>query len=98
VGSQSNGVGSWIQLNWTRSVQLGRVVLVDGSKAGLGITGASITLSDGSTVPAQLTVDAAGTTTLTFTPRSTTSLRLTVTSVSGALRNIGTASLKAYAG
>ena len=98
LGTQSNGVGTWVQLTWKKAVTAGRVVLVGKPGAGTGATTATLTFSDGSTVTVPATVDATGKATVTFTPRSTTWVKITVTAVNGTLRNDTSAELQVYAG
>jgi predicted naringenin-chalcone synthase len=88
--------GSYLELTFPTAVDLNRVVLFDRPNAADQITAGTLTFSDGTTV-AVPSLDNAGTaTTVNFTARSTTSLRLTVTTVSGTTRNIGLSELQAY--
>ncbi|TFV86358.1 hypothetical protein E4P40_12990 [Blastococcus sp. CT_GayMR20] len=96
LGSQSNGVGSWIQLNWGQAVTAGRLVVTNPT-GNLGVTGATLTFADGSTVTLPATAVSGKTLTLAFPARATTSLRITVTSVQGTLANATKAALQVFA-
>ena len=75
---------------------LNRVVLYDRPNANDQITAGTLTFSDGTTVPVPALDNAGKATTITFTARATTSLRLTVTTVSGTTTNVGLSELQAY--
>jgi hypothetical protein len=94
--TQGGKVGSWLQLTWTSSVTLGRVVLYDRPNTSDRITSATLTFSNGTTVTVPALVDAGGAVTVTFPARATTSLRLTVTGVSSTTMNVGLADLEAW--
>ena len=98
LGAQPNGVGTWVQLTWAKSVTVGRVVLVGPAGASTGVTGATLTFADGSTVTTPVTADATGAAVVTFPARSTAWVKVTVTGVSGALRNYTATALQVYAG
>jgi len=89
-------VGSWLQLTWSRPVSLTKVVLYDRPNTADQITGGTLTFSDGSTQAVGSLTNAGGATTITFNARTTTSLRLTVTSVSGTTENLGLAELEVW--
>lgn len=90
------GVGSWLQLNWAAPVQLNGVVLYDRPNPYDQITGATLTFSDGSSVTVPPLNNAGTATTLTFPARVTSTLRITVTSVSGTTTNAGLAEIEAW--
>ena len=92
------GVGSFLSLAWSGAQTLGRVVLYDRPNADDRVTGGTLTFSDGSSVAVPALDNAGGATTVTFSARATTSLRFTVTSVSGSTSNIGLAEVQAFAG
>jgi hypothetical protein len=96
LGSQSNGAGSWIQLDWTQAVTAGRLV-VSNPTGNLGVTGATLTFADGSTVTVPATAVDGKTLTVAFPARVTSSLRITVTSVKGTLANASRAALQVFA-
>ncbi|TFV78466.1 hypothetical protein E4P39_04525 [Blastococcus sp. CT_GayMR19] len=96
VGTQWNGVGSWIQLNWRQAVTTGRIVITDPTGT-LGLTGATVTFSDGTTATVPVQAIDGKTLALVFPPRSTTTLRLTVTSMKGTLANADKAGLQVFA-
>lgn len=86
--------GSWLRLTWRTPQTIDRVVLYDRPNATDRITGARLVFDDGSavTVP-PLPNDGAGYVSA-FPRRTITSLRLLVTSVSPATRNIGLAEIQ----
>jgi LmbE family N-acetylglucosaminyl deacetylase len=90
--------GSYLNLTFPSAVDLNRVVLYDRPNPGDQITAATLTFSDGTTVAVPALDNAGKATTVNFAARSTTSLRLTVTTVSGTTKNIGLAELQAYTG
>jgi len=90
--------GSYLNLTFPSAVDLNRVVLYDRPNPGDQITAATLTFSDGTAVAVPALDNAGKATTVNFAARSTTSLRLTVTTVSGTTKNIGLAELQAYTG
>lgn len=90
------GAGSWIQLDWSESVVVDYVVLYDRPNGNDQITAGTLTFSDSSTVAVPSLNNDGSATTITFTPRATTSLRLTVNSVSGSTGNVGLSEFQAW--
>ncbi|MGP4031921.1 PIG-L family deacetylase [Pseudarthrobacter sp. 1C304] len=90
--------GSYLNLAFPAAVTLNRVVLYDRPNTNDQITAATLTFSDGTTVPVPALNNAGQATTITFPDLATTSLRLTITTVSGTTRNVGLAELQAYPG
>jgi hypothetical protein len=90
------GVGSWLQLTWTTPQTLSRIVLYDRPNTTDRITAATLTFSDGSTVSVGALKNNGAATTVTFTARATTSVRLTITAVSRSTRNIGLAEIRTW--
>ncbi|MCB5291961.1 hypothetical protein BJQ90_01392 [Arthrobacter sp. SO3] len=88
--------GSYLDLVFPSAVTLNRVVLYDRPNSNDQITGGTLTFSDGTTVPVPALDNAGQATSISFTDRATTGLRLTVTTVSGTTRNVGLAELQAY--
>ncbi|KUM33473.1 PIG-L family deacetylase [Arthrobacter sp. EPSL27] len=94
----SGKAGSYLNLAFPAPVTLNKVVLYDRPNTNDQITGATLTFSDGTTVPVPALENTGQATTVTFPDRATTSLRVTVTTVSGTTRNVGLAELQAYPG
>ena len=94
--SQGEGVGAWLNLAWTSAQRLDSVILYDRPNPNDQITSATITFSDGSSVQVGSLPNDGSPLTVTFTPRTVTSLLLTVTGVSATTGNVGLAELKAY--
>ncbi len=93
VGGKS---GSWIQLTWAQAVSLNKVVLYDRPNADDRITGATLTFSDGSSVPVGSLTNSGAGVTITFTARTVTWAKLTVTSVASTTFNVGLAEFEAF--
>ena len=94
--SQGEGVGAWLNLGWASAQRLDSITLYDRPNPNDQITSATITFSDGSSVPVGSLPNDGSPLTVTFVPRMVTSLRLTVTGVSATTGNVGLAELKAY--
>jgi LmbE family N-acetylglucosaminyl deacetylase len=88
--------GSHINLAFPSPVTLNRVVLYDRPNSDDQITAGTLAFSDGTTVTVPSLDNAGQATAINFTARSTTSLRLTVTNVSGTTVNVGLAEFQAY--
>ena len=88
--------GSYLDLAFPAAVSLNRVVLFDRPNAKDQITGGILTFSDGTTVAVPALDNAGQATSISFPDTVTTSLRLTVTTVSGTTRNVGLAEFQAY--
>ena len=95
----SNGekAGAWLNLAWSEPFTLDHVVLYDRPNSDDQITAGTLTFSDGSSVNFGALPNA-GTTGLTvsFSPRATTSLKVTATTVSGTTFNTGLSELEAW--
>ncbi len=90
--------GSWIQLNWTSARTVNKVVLYDRPNSDDQIMGGTLTFSDGSSVPVGLLTNSGAATTITFSSRTITWVRLTVTSVSGSTYSVGLAEFEVWGG
>jgi LmbE family N-acetylglucosaminyl deacetylase len=88
--------GSFLDLAFPSAVTLNRVVLYDRPNADDQITAGTLTFSDGTTESVPSLNNAGQGTVIDFAARSTTSLRLNVTAVSGTTINVGLAELQAY--
>lgn len=94
--------GSWITLTWPTPVSLGRVVLYDRPNTDDQVTRGTLSFSDGTSVAVGTLVNAgspggtAAATTVTFSPRSVTSVRFTIDAVSSTTHNIGLAEFEAW--
>jgi LmbE family N-acetylglucosaminyl deacetylase len=89
--------GSYLNLAFPSPVLLNRVVLYDRPNTDDQITDATLIFSDGTTVPVPPLANTGQATTIDFTARSTTSLRLSISAVSDTTVNVGLAELQAYA-
>jgi LmbE family N-acetylglucosaminyl deacetylase len=88
--------GAWIRLSWSTSYIVDSVVLYDRPNANDNVTGGTLTFSDGTSVSVGALDNAGAATTMTFTPRSITSVTFTINSVSTATENIGLAEFEVY--
>jgi LmbE family N-acetylglucosaminyl deacetylase len=88
--------GSFLQLTWATPVILTRVVLHDRPNVNDQILSGTLTFSGGATLPVSTLPNDGSPLTISFPARSTTSLRLTITSVSGTTVNIGLSELEAF--
>lgn len=87
--------GSWVQLTWGAPVTVNRVVLHDRPNLIDQVMGAQLVFSDGSRVETG-SLNNSGSTAVSFSARTVTSLRVEVTSVSSGTVNIGLAELEAW--
>ena len=88
--------GSTLTLTWATPQTVSAVVLFDRPNLGDRVTGGTLTFSDGTVVNVPALDDAGGATTVSFPARSATSIRFTVTSVSGSTVNVGLAEMQAF--
>ena len=88
--------GSTLTLTWATAQSVSAVVLFDRPNLGDRVTGGTLTFSDGTVVNVPALDDAGGATTVSFPARSATSIRFTVTSVSGSTVNVGLAEMQAF--
>ncbi|MGZ4976668.1 MAG: DUF7402 domain-containing protein [Methylobacter sp.] len=90
------GAGAWIQLNWTSSYEVYRVVLYDRPNVVDMITGAMLTFSDGTSITVPALDNAGAGVEFNLGPYLTNSLRVTVLTVSGNTQNVGLSELEVY--
>jgi hypothetical protein len=90
------GAGSWLNLSWTSSVTLDKVVLYDRPNLNDQILSANLQFSDGTTVSVGTLPNNGAPLTITFPAKATTSLRLNILTVSGSTQNIGLAEIEAW--
>ena len=89
--------GSWIRLDFPAATTVNGVVLVDRPNLIDQVTGSTLVFSDGSTVSTGALANNGSPMTISFPARTTTSIRLIITSVSVTTRNIGLAEFETYA-
>ncbi len=90
------GTGAWIQLTWATSVTLDHVVLYDRPNNSDQVTGATLTFSNGASVPVGALTNNGTAVSVPFAPRAVTWVRLTVTSVRASTSNVGLAEFEAW--
>jgi LmbE family N-acetylglucosaminyl deacetylase len=89
-------IGAWIDLQWDTPTTINRVMLYDRPNLNDRITGATLAFSDGSSVPVSaLNNDGSGVE-VTFSSRTITGLRLTITSMSSSSGNAGLAEFQVF--
>jgi LmbE family N-acetylglucosaminyl deacetylase len=88
--------GSWLKLTWSSARVIDRVVLYDRPNENDQITGGTLSFSDGSTVAVPALANGGSPVTISFSARSTTSLRLAIDSVSTTTENIGLAEIEVW--
>jgi LmbE family N-acetylglucosaminyl deacetylase len=88
--------GSWINLAWSSPVTLNKIILNDRPNTSDRITGGTLTFSDGSTVAVPTLNDTGADITVSFTSKTTTSVRFTANSVSSTTGNAGLAEIETY--
>jgi LmbE family N-acetylglucosaminyl deacetylase len=95
--TQGETVGAWIQLNWSTAREVNRVVLFDRPNLNDQVLSGTLSFGDGGADIAVGPLNNAGTATeINFAARSTTEVRLTVTSVSQTSLNIGLSEIEVY--
>ncbi len=88
--------GSWLELVWAVPVTIDRIVLFDRPNANEQITGGNLAFSDGSSVPVGALNNDGSATTVTFSTRTVSSVRLNITSVKSTTVNIGLAEFEVW--
>ena len=88
--------GSWLQLTWSAPVAIDRVVLYDRPNADDQVTSATLSFSDGTSVPAGTLTNSGAATTVTFGLKTVTSVRFTVNGTSATTHNIGLAEIQVW--
>lgn len=96
----SNGerAGAFVELSWGSVQTVDRVFLFDRPNGVDQVTGGVLTFSDGSSVLVPALANDGSVTVVEFAARSVTSLRFTVSSVSGSTENVGLAEIEVYNG
>ncbi len=88
--------GSWIKLTWSSPVTVSRIVLYDRPNLEDQVLTGTLTFSDGSTLAVGALDNAGGPTTITFSPKTITSVQFTVNSVSTRTYEVGLAEFEVY--
>jgi len=94
--TNGQGVGAWLNLAWASPQTLTSISLFDRPNLNDQIIGATITFSDGSSLPVGTLPNDGSALTLTFPAKTVTSLKLTVTAVSATTRNVGLAEIQTF--
>ena len=90
------GAGSWLKLTWSSPVTLSSIVLYDRPNLDDQITSATITFSDGTTIPVGALPNNGTAYTLNFAAKTTTSVLLTINTVSASTQNIGLSEIQTW--
>lgn len=81
----SRPAGGWVQLDWARPRELTSIALAGSPRSGATLSEATLTFGDGSRLPVgAVLAEPDRPTVVSFMPRVTTSVRLTIVSVTGA--------------
>jgi hypothetical protein len=88
--------GAWLNLSWSSPYMVDHVVLYDRPNTNDQILLATLIFSDGSTIQVGPLVNGGAGLTATFTPKSTTSLRMRVDQVSSTTQNIGLSEIQVF--
>lgn len=91
------GAGSWIELRWNAPVALAQVRLFDRPNLDDQVVAGRLRFSDGSTISVGSLNNAGGATTVSFTERRVTSVRIEISQVSGRTANVGFSEVEALA-
>ncbi|KAM0751772.1 hypothetical protein T439DRAFT_313138 [Meredithblackwellia eburnea MCA 4105] len=94
--SSAQGVGAWLQLNWTQPYTLQSLVFYDRINSDDWVKGGTVTFSDGSTITIPALTNSGVATPFNFAAVTTTSLRFVVTAVGPTTGAVGLAELAAY--
>ena len=96
--TSGEGAGAWLKLTWPEAVTVSRIVLHNRLDLDDQITGATLQFSDGSSVDVGTPLPNDGSAlTIDFSPRTVTSVKLEITSVSATTTNVGLAEIEVYA-
>src|SRR6478752_9893590 len=87
--TQGGKAGSWLRLTWATPVTINEVVLYDRPNSDDRVTAGRLTFADGTFVNVPALNNAGTAQTVTFSSRSTRSVRFSVSSVSTGTANIG---------
>ena len=88
--------GSWIQYNFSPARTINAATLFDRPLPGDQVTGGNLTFSDGSTVPVPALPNNGSGLTVNFPAKTVSSVRFTISSVSGTTTNVGLAEFEAH--
>ncbi len=89
-------IRSWVELKWLRPRELSSIQVVGDARSSAGLSSATLSFSDGSSLPiGAVLADPSHPTTVSFMPRVTESVRLTIDGVSGT-GPLSLAELRAY--
>ncbi len=88
--------GAWLQLTWSGTYRVDRIVLYDRPNTDDQILSASVSFSDGTSVQVGPLDNAGSGYEVTFDPKVITSLTLTINAVSSSTKNIGLAEIQVF--
>jgi LmbE family N-acetylglucosaminyl deacetylase len=89
-------VGAWLNLTWPVSQTINQIVLYDRPNSDDQITGANLIFSDGSVISAGGLNNNGSPVTINFAPKTITSVRLNITSVSSTTINVGLSEIQVF--
>ncbi len=94
--TNGEGAGAWLTLTWNNACLVDKVVLYDRPNLNDQILSATLTFSDGSSVPVGPLNNAGAATVVTFTPRLINRMTMTVNTVKSSTANIGLAEIEVF--
>ncbi len=94
--TNGQGVGAWIQLNWSVKTPIKQIILYDRPNGDDQITGGTLSFSDGSSVTVGALPNDGSGLAVTFLSKSITWVRFMVTQVSSTTASVGLAEFEAY--
>ena len=94
--TQHEVAGAWLQMAWSTPVTIGKIVLYDRPNTTDQVLAGIVEFSNGSTLAVGPLENGAGAEEYIFTPRTITSLRLTVTQVRAGTSNVGLAEFQVF--
>jgi LmbE family N-acetylglucosaminyl deacetylase len=94
--SNAEGVGAWVQLTWSSAQTIDQVVLFDRPNTEDQILAGTLTFSSGASVSVGTLSNTGAALTVSFSSRSVTWVRLTVTQVAASTLNVGLAEMRVF--
>jgi uncharacterized repeat protein (TIGR02543 family) len=94
--TNGQGVGAWLNLEWSATYSVNQVVLYDRPNTNDNITSGTITFSDGSNIVIGPLNNDGTATTYSFPTKVINGMRITVTGVSGTTYNVGLSEIQVY--
>lgn len=88
--------GAWLNLSWASAHSISKILLYDRPNSDDQITGGVLLFSDGTSINIGSLNNNGSATEVDFSPRTVTSVKLTILSVSSSTKNIGLSEIEVY--